>query len=365
MWSSVVSDFFRWWASELRALSPTARAPRAARRLVLSLAGDKVNALLEHRGRLEVVRELDVGDGLTLPALISALRALPRRLGHLPVSIRVRASDCHERVMSLPASAREDFDRLLLLDLERSTPLKASDLLRAHIVEGQQDQSGIVRVRHFLLKLRTIEPLRQALRAAGIEPASIECWSDDGSGALAANFVGTPSNIAPATPRRLVAGLAGAAALLLLTALAIHWIRHEHALATLTAQAAQLESEVDDVRRAAEDAHAARNKLLRVRGFVGGRHSPLHILEEITRLLPDTAWLEEFRLDGEFIEIAGLAASATTLLPLLEKSPLFRETRFTAPLQFDQALDRDRFRLRARLRSTEPEAVNRRTEVTR
>jgi general secretion pathway protein L len=365
--SSVVGDFFRWWTSELRSLSPTARAraPQSARRIVLSPVGDKVNALLEHRGRHEPVRELGAGEGLTLSDLGPALRSLPRHLRHLPVSIRVRASDCHERVVALPAIARDDFDRLLLLDLERTTPLKKGDLLRAHIVEGALDSGGMVQVRQLLLKLRTIEPLRQTLRAAGIEPISIERWSHDGNGALATSFVGTAPSALPPTRRRLSVGLAATAALLMLTAFAIHWTRHERALATLTEQAAELEARVDELRRVTEDANTARSKILHIRRFVGSRHSTLPILEEITRLLPDTAWLEEFRLDGEFIEIAGLAASATTLLPLLEKSPLFRETRFTAPLQFDQALDKDRFRLRARLRSIEPDIPNRRAEVTR
>jgi hypothetical protein len=51
-----------------------------------------------------------------------------------------------------------------------------------------------------------------------------------------------------------------------------------------------------------------------------------------------------------------LARESTRLLSAFETSPLFRDTQFTAPLRFEPADGKERFRLRTRLRAsvTEP-----------
>ena len=48
------------------------------------------------------------------------------------------------------------------------------------------------------------------------------------------------------------------------------------------------------------------------------RPSPLLVLEVLSRLLPDTVWLTETRLDGNELFISGLAEEASTLVPLVE-----------------------------------------------
>jgi len=350
--ASVIGGFFRWWTSELRGLLPAGRhEARGSRNVVVSHDGDGVSAHIEHRGRREHVAELGGDKGQHASSVALALSQLPNRLRTLPVLVRVRASDCYERIVLLPASAQRDFDQLLLLDLERSTPLKPHDLLFAHSIEGKQDSNGMVRVRHLLLKKRTIEPLLVALRSASIEPAGVEVQMSDASGTRVAALFDGGRNIEATSWPRVQAGLAAIVALLLLSALAIYWGKREQALATLTTDSARLEAQVDEMRRVTEQAQAVRAKVLRIRGFIDNRPSTLAVIEEITQLVPDSGWLEELRIDGDSVEIAGLAASATALLPLLERSPLFYETRFTAPLQFDHSVNKERFRLRVRMRN--------------
>src|SRR3712207_8701879 len=49
------------------------------------------------------------------------------------------------------------------------------------------------------------------------------------------------------------------------------------------------------------------------------------VLDEVARLLPDEAWLTEFRLTGDQLVVAGFAARADALLGLLDASPMLRE----------------------------------------
>ena len=363
----VIGGFFRWWVSELKDLLPAGRrmSRRRGRCLVLLPSDTSVRALIEGRGRREVVEQLGGRDGLPLAALASTYSSLPGHLRRLPVVIRVNASDCHERVVILPAKARKDFSRLLRLDLEHATPLKSDDLLSTYVVEGAHADSGMVRVRHLLLKRRRIDPLIEALSTAGVKPVSIECSSSDGASISGADFMSAPGPEVSSAWRPAAAALAVIAVVLGLSAVGIHWGKREQALSALAAENVRLDAEVDEARQAVETASVSLTKLRRVQRLVEGRASTLRIVEEVTRLVPDTAWLEELRIDGDVVEIAGLAASATALLPAFERSPLFHESRFTAPLQRDQATDRERFRLRVRLRPAVQADVGRRAELTR
>ena len=60
--------------------------------------------------------------------------------------------------------------------------------------------------------------------------------------------------------------------------------------------------------------------------------SPLDALRELTMILPEHTWLSYFRQKGEEIEVGGISESATSLISILESSPLFRDVSFSSPV---------------------------------
>jgi general secretion pathway protein L len=76
--------------------------------------------------------------------------------------------------------------------------------------------------------------------------------------------------------------------------------------------------------------------------------------------LPDSVWLTDLRIEGEAVEISGLAKSAAGLLPLIERSAHFVDATLAAPLTLDPREDKERFSVRVRVRRQTPErAANR------
>jgi general secretion pathway protein L len=78
---------------------------------------------------------------------------------------------------------------------------------------------------------------------------------------------------------------------------------------------------------------------------------PVEILNELTRVLPDTAWLTDLRLEEGRVDLTGQARSASELLALIERSPLFVDAALAAPVVVEAQDGRERFSLRARLRA--------------
>ena len=187
--------------------------------------------------------------------------------------------------------------------------------------------------------------------SAGLMPPAVERWNEDATSALPLGFL--PAELTAVTPsaRRMDAALPLLIVALALAGLVIHWVRHENALGVVSQLAERLEIDAREGRRAVERASTTIAELDRVRGLFEGRVPSVLLLEEVTRLVPDDAWVEELRIEGDIVEIAGLARAAAPLLTVFETSPYFHETQFTAPLRLDSNEDRERFRLRTRLRT--------------
>ena len=72
----------------------------------------------------------------------------------------------------------------------------------------------------------------------------------------------------------------------------------------------------------------------------------LEILAELTRLLPPPTWLTQTEIGPQLIVISGETDQAAALLRILDASPYFEGSEFTAPpLKVDKA---ESFHIRTR-----------------
>ncbi len=91
-----------------------------------------------------------------------------------------------------------------------------------------------------------------------------------------------------------------------------------------------------------------------------GEVSKTDVLEELTKILPDTVWIWNFKYTAKEkdkeIEISGFADSASNLIPLLDKSPLFERVEFLAPVTKErlprgpEMKEYERFKIKARMK---------------
>jgi len=86
-----------------------------------------------------------------------------------------------------------------------------------------------------------------------------------------------------------------------------------------------------------------------------GEVSKIEMLRELTQLLPSTVWIWNLKYTGKEIEISGFADSASDLIPLLDKSPLFEKVEFSTPVTKERVMigsdakEKERFKIKMRL----------------
>lgn len=133
------------------------------------------------------------------------------------------------------------------------------------------------------------------------------------------------------------------------------YAQYRNELETVTAEIKKRRPEVEAVEKLQKQKEALTREIHEFEKIRTGEPSKIEILKELTRLLPDTVWIWNLKYNGKEIEISGYADSASDLIPLLDKSPLFEKVEFMSPVtkerQFRGAGDKEkeRFKIKARL----------------
>jgi general secretion pathway protein L len=335
--------FFSWWGQELADLVPPALrrwAAREGRRTVFAVENGRLIHCEEVRGRLVRRQETDLESA-----------DVPRRSGG-PVGLRLARTACLIRRIELPAAARADFDKILQLDLERSTPFRQQDIYCDHLVEDGPGREGKVLVRQVVVKREVIDPLLPPLAARGIKIDFADCWDESGKRGLPINLLRSAAGeLGARRSFRPVLLLAFCVLLLSCSAVMIGLNKYETALARLETETAAAKGKALAVKRALTSVEASLSEIAELRRLKTARPPVIRVLDELTRLLPDTAWVSNLKIEGDAIEVTIVAPTTGELLTLLGRSSVFTTADLTAPVAYDPAGQSERATVRMTLRS--------------
>lgn len=349
-----VSAFFGWWGSELAALLPG--------RLTQRLSGDGKRVVLVVRPdgfQVRVVGSRRDGEDLSQDAVAprSAAMAAAVELAareRASITLLLPQTVCFTRTVEVPRAALKECRRVLDLDLERATPFRRSDVHTSYKVLSESSSDGKACVLQFVAKREAVDPLVADVVKAGGRVAAIDVAMGPAQAAAGVNFLAeSDGERAARGPMSLAGGLSLAAALLLVLACGQVYVKRESALEQLRAETTGLRKQASAVRQSLEQSEVALKDLAALQAIKLRQVPVTVVLEEITRILPDTAWVTDLRIENDIVDISGLATSGANLIPLFERSSIFGEATLTAPVTFDQREDKERFSLRVRIKSAE------------
>lgn len=354
----VLSRLLQWWGRELAGLVPMRLGARRTsfRGLVLAVEADGLRLLEAGRWRL---RDLTAGlDHAARERVIGErLAEFAERRSRPAIAVRLPYEALFTRRIELPLAALRDMHRILALELEQATPFRHRDVRIAHRVI--RDPSAVAApgravVEQLVVKRSTLEPVLSRLSGHGLAPDRIDCWGKGGpaphpSSALDVDFLADGRQDEGGGRSWQVPALGLLAAMLAAAAVAVAVVRLEQTLGDLerqTAEARRRHGETEARRRVA----ASRAREIEALAALEAAEMPrAKVVEALTRLLPDTDHLTRLKIEGRTVEIAGFAASAAALVPLVEHSDLFERVTLTASVTLDERSGRERFAIRAEI----------------
>jgi general secretion pathway protein L len=355
-----------WWSRALAAWLPVrwrAALGLGRDRLLLAQDPDALQLRLQTVDGVEgpVVRDigrLPAGETLGIDAdplavvLSPAIVDLPRWLV-LPANAGLR------RRMTLPAAAAERLRDVVSFEIDRQTPFTAETAAFDARILDRRAADGQLDVELVAVPLTAIQPRLDALGGVAATLAGIDLADTSGI-PLGVNLLPPAQRRHRADPWRRWNWVFG---LLAVVALGVGlW----QVLENRRASADAFQAEVDARTAKARNASARRQLLVdAVEGqsyldqLRRGRPSAIEVLDELTRRLPDTTYLEKVAIENDRLTLIGLSSEASSLVGRLEGSPLWRAPALTGALQPDPRSGRDRFTLTADLVVVPPTVQNR------
>lgn len=349
--ASPLPAFFAWWRGELAALIPD----HVRRRLMPQRPVIWIVPASTAAGDLEIWRAGDPPQRMDIfgagedPGLLRGrwLEALSRfEDGSPEVRLCLPASRFLAVPVTLPLAVETNLPRALSYQLDQLTPFRADQARYDFRVNNRDGEHGRIELDLRLAPLAEVTPLLDRLGAMGIRPHALDTLAENGNQPDPEGF-----NLFPETERpryvyaraRLNWALLTAGAILLGMVMVQSLYLRGKTVRSLEAQAAELRAEahaVLELRQELEDALLAANFLAERR-----RQQPvaIEVLAEVTEILPDNIWLQQFRIQGRELMIQGLADGAQRLIELVNDSELLDNAEFRGAINVDPASGRERF----------------------
>ena len=330
-WRQQLASFWRWWSAEIAALLPERLAVLggASRVPLLAFEADEV-ALVEPRA---VPGETRVNlAALEETRRAAALRALLERAGENRGRARLLLGrdEALVRRVTLPAATEENLPQVLAFEMDRLTPFRAEDVYFDHRIVARDAAGAQVTVQIAVARRETVDALVQRMRTLGVSLQGIAVRDDIDHGAQALDLLPPEQRGARASGQERMIQRALAAAVLALFVLVLLfpvWQKREMIIALhpiLATEKGEAEA-TDSVARELEK-QATDYNFLQSRKH--GAYPALALLEEVSRLLPDNTWVQQFEVktNGKTREvlITGETASSSKLIELLEQSSVLQ-----------------------------------------
>jgi Tfp pilus assembly protein PilN len=133
-------------------------------------------------------------------------------------------------------------------------------------------------------------------------------------------------------------------------------VKDELRLRQLQSENQKLEPSVDALRREENQLVQLQKEATYLSDFEQRRGEVLRILDELSKIVPANAYFSNLRYRTGVLEIQGSAENASTLIPLLERSPLLENVNFNAPSNRGRD-NRETFSLKADIEKIKAEPV--------
>ena len=346
-----VRSFWSWYLAQAQGLRPDWMLDRGERRLIVRIQGDDaVLSVLDGAGAPS--KETP---GQTSSSASDLLAWLSRQGRPARVILELPHDKFLVRNFDAPAVARAALPQALAREVERKTLFRLDEVFLGHAIRPNPQRRDTLRVTQWILRRdiarAAMERVGLTLDALDLVRPTPDPESADAPADLVVNSAALGS---PAFRRALIAMGALGLGLFVAAGGARSWRDYQ--------SAAQIDQELEAAAGAASTirgmaAHATAESAILTGLHRARANAPAlsDLLEETARILPDSAYLTEWRLsetkeNGRAVNVSGLAASAADLPPLFDTSPLFFEAALTSAIVLDAQEKRERFSLRARVR---------------
>lgn len=304
---------YQWWLDEILQLVPTRFKQRLARKrgLIVSADGARI-AVTAPNG--------DIVDPETLPA------------SQRKLDVVLSPNLVLTRIIDVPLMRIADVLKMVALEIDRLTPFAPGTAFFDAEIVHRNEAASTQKVRIGVLPRTTADRVMADLTKAGIVPLSLRVSGVVTGSTGEFDFLGSVREArgerSAATRARILWLVVAALFVFNIAALVIRDMSQLQTLRDITVSQNSVVVLARRLREKVDIETASRTVFVQRRAET----SPLRILDEVTRALPLTAWIQRFEWDGSRLHIAGYGPSPATVMQALRKSARLRNVRSSTGL---------------------------------
>ena len=350
---SRLNAFWQWWRDELRALVPP--------RLISWVVGDvAVTDVMVDASGITLVR-IESGKPVAfaqIPHAEATTHPLLRELrsnGHDQARVLLGTDQVLQKTISLPAAIEENLREVMGFELDRHTPFVSSQAYYDVKLQKRDPQRDTIEVLLAVAARAVVDPLLATVMQAGL--------SVNGINVAGAEIAGQAIELLPANAKparkwgnllRLNLALLAAALLLGLVALLLPIWQKREAVIALNPLVAKASADYEVSLRVRNEYTKLANEYNYIAGKKQGMHASLAILEELTKISPDTTVVQNLDLKStgktREVTLIGEAQAASKVIEALEQSPLFQNASQRSQTQRGSLGTNERFHIATELK---------------
>ena len=251
--------------------------------------------------------------------------------------------------LDFPSQAGDFLEGMLREQVDRLTPWTVREAIFgwSQPTNAANDRIEVIFAATSKLK---IQPLLQFAQALDVQSVAVFATASVGEGTpariklfdeLLLSAIGRTVNV-PRILRTVLlsAGLAAAASLLVAAYFG----------SSLQSEQQELQHRISQRRAALRlDPNAGGSALSLLAKRKQTTPSSVMVLEAVSRVLPDTTYVTELRIEGDKVQVVGMTQDAPSLIRLMEQSPQFTRATFFAPTTRAQNEPGERFHIEAHI----------------
>ncbi|MFI3217700.1 MAG: pilus assembly protein PilM [Methylococcales bacterium] len=346
-----VKTVLRWWGRELSFLVPEKIKQRVSDSqgfIIASVENNQLRLTFQMDGQSEQLTVLDYDKSAV--ADYTDLLANDERLSKAKVILRLTGQDAIKKELGLPAAAKENLQQVIAYELDRYTPFKANQVYFAvKRLPKQLNNAEQIKVLLVLTSRETLDELYANVKAMGIVPmfADYEGVANDFEhGDDIYNLL--PDELIPKVAKipQIIHSTLISLVFLLLAAVIVMpvWFEYQ-AVDELTKKIHKVEKEASKIKTMQLETSALIDETQQLLNEKNTTPSVLTMLNTLSSLMKDDTWLAYLQYADDHLQIQGESPAASTLIAVLEDSPVFNKAVFVSPVTQDSVSKQEHFQI--------------------
>ena len=346
-----LARFFKWWGGQLSFLLPQKFLDALARGKSLIVV--EVNttsaklSYINHQQETLFLGEFEFND-LAKEELHSLIEN-NSQYSDAKIVLRVPGQLTVIQDVFLPAAAADNLHQVMSYELDRYTPFNKDQVYFDFIKMGPANNNTLIHLILILVQKTSLDTMYERCLSLGLQPFYADSAAriiEPDEASRQYNLL--PENLCQKTSKKplFIMFASMLLSLVLLAALLFLPLKiAEDGLSGLKKHVRKVEKvalEIEDSKKSIDYLYQATQTVIDKKN---ASPSVIEVINTVSQVLNDDTWVSNLRYFKKTLQLSGQSGSASSLIGSLEKTRLFRDTRFISPVTKDNRSGLERFKI--------------------